>query len=401
MREADFFEKAVGYWRKAGRNAAKRSANLEAIAHLKRGIDATTTMTDGAPVHRLELDLQLALAPCLIATQGPASGEAMATFTRARELCERLGDPPEYLQVVFWLATASVVRGELMRAEEVVATLIRVAEKRGERPALLNAMRGMAMILLFMGRVVEAREAIERAFEAFEASDAADRHAARAAGQDAGVAALALMSWTLWLLGHFDLASARMDEAIRRADNIGHPHTRAYAFYYASVLHALEGKAAIARDCAVTCLTLSEEHGFRHWLGLSRAMRGISTAMLDPTSSSLDDVLRALEEYRSAGYQLGITVLYVLLCRTLLRFDQIEAALEVIATGIQTGGAEFRAHFRGGALSAQSASCRCQRRGRRQGVIPARPRRDRRCEKPRCPLAGASGSRSISPAVVR
>jgi predicted ATPase/class 3 adenylate cyclase len=334
--EGGLIEKAVGYWHKAGRNAAKRSANLEAIAHLKRGINATTAMTDGAPVHRLELDLQLALAPCLIATQGPASGEAMATFTRARELCERLGDPPEYLQVVFWLATASVVRGELMRAEEVIATLIRVAEKRGERPALLNAMRGMAMILLFMGRVVEAREAIERAFEAFEASDAADRHAARAAGQDAGVAALALMAWTLWLLGHFDLATARMDEAIRRADNIGHPHTRAYAFYYASVLHALEGKAAIARDCAETCLTLSEEHGFRHWRGLSRAMRGISTAMIDPTSSSLDDVLRALEEYRSAGYQLGITVLYVLLCRTLLKFDQIEAALDVIAQGLQT-----------------------------------------------------------------
>jgi tetratricopeptide (TPR) repeat protein len=211
-----------------------------------------------------------------------------------------------------------------------------VAETRGERPALLNAMRGMAMILLFMGRVVEAREAIERAFEAFETSDEADRQAARAAGQDAGVAALALMSWTLWLLGHFELAAARMDEAIRRADHSKHPHTRAYAFYYASVLHALQGEATIARNCAENCLALSEKHGFRHWRGLSRAMCGVATAMLDSGSSPLDDVLQAVAEYRSAGYQLGITVLYVLLCRVLLKFDKFEAALEVIEQGLQT-----------------------------------------------------------------
>ena len=334
--EGGLLDKAVPYWLKAGRNAAKRSANLEAIAHLERGISAIGTLTGEAPCLRLELDLQLALAPCLIATQGPASGKAMATFTRARELCERLGDPPEYLQVVFWLATASVVRGELKKAEEVVATLIRVAEARGERSALLNAMRGMAMILLFMGRVVEAHEAIERAFEAFEASQEAEKQGARSAGQDAGVAALALMSWTLWLLGHVDLASARMDEAIRRADSSEHPHTRAYAFYYASVLHALRGEGAIARECAETCLALSEEHGFRHWRGLSRAMRGVSTAMVDPGSSALEEVLRAVAEYRSAGYQLGITVLYVLLCRALLVFAQSEAALEVIEQALQT-----------------------------------------------------------------
>jgi class 3 adenylate cyclase/tetratricopeptide (TPR) repeat protein len=334
--EGALVDRAVGYWLKAGRNAAKRSANVEAIAHLERGINAIRTLMSEVMTNRLELDLQLALAPCLISTQGPASGKAMATFTRARELCERLGDPPEYLQVVFWQATASVVRGELARAEEVVATLIRVAESRGEQAALLNAMRGMAMILLFMGRIVEAREAIERAFAAFEASEEADRQAARAAGQDAGVAALALMSWTYWLLGHIDRAAACIGEAIRRADNLGHPHTRAYAFYYASVVHALQGEPGVARDCADTCLTLADEHGFGHWRGLSRAIRGISTAMIDPAASSLEEVLRALEEYRSASYQLGVTVLYVLLCRALLLLHRSEAALDVIEKGIQT-----------------------------------------------------------------
>ena len=112
---------------------------------------------------------------------------------------------------MFWLTTASVVRGELPLAQETIAALLQLAEARGDRPALLNAMRGQGMIRLFMGHLAGAREVIERAVEAFDASSEDDRLAARAAGQDAGVADLALMSWALWLLGDADTAIMRMD----------------------------------------------------------------------------------------------------------------------------------------------------------------------------------------------
>jgi hypothetical protein len=49
---------------------------------------------------------------------------------------ERLGKPPEYLQVMFWLATVSVVRGQLPQALEAVAALLSAAEARDDRPAL-------------------------------------------------------------------------------------------------------------------------------------------------------------------------------------------------------------------------------------------------------------------------
>jgi len=336
LMEAGLNEKAAGYWLQAGKNAAMRSANLEAIAHLQRGAEAVGHLPEGSQRDRRDLDFQFALGPCLIATQGPASGKAVATFVRARELCERLGDPPEYLQVMFWLVTASVVRGELPRAAEMIATLLRLAQAHGDRPALLNAMRGEAMILLFMGRLADARKAIERAFETFNASDEADRLAARSAGQDAGVADLALMSWALWLLGDVDTAVTRMIAAFQRAAGIEHPHTHAYACYYASVLHALRGEPAIAQGHAERCLALSEEHGFRQWRGLSRAIRGTCLTVLDPSSDTLKEVMGALEEYRGAGYQLGITALYVLLCRALLLVRQPEAALEVTEQGLAT-----------------------------------------------------------------
>jgi predicted ATPase/class 3 adenylate cyclase len=334
LTEAGLIEKAIGYWLQAGKNASLRSANLEAIAHLRRGIEGTGRLPAGEDKDRSELDLQLILGPCLIATQGPAASEAVTTFARARELCERLGELPEYPQVMFWLATASVVRGELPQALEAVAVLLSAAEARGDRPALINAIRGRAMILFFMGRLLEAREAIERAVEVFNASQEADRMAARAAGQDASVAMLALMSWVLWVLGDVDAAVTRMAAALERADAVQHAHTHAYAWYYASVLHALRGEPAIAQAYAERCLAISEQHGFRQWLGLSRAIQGICTVVQDASAGRLDEVKVALDEYQRAGYQLGITAQLVLLCSALLLRNEPEAALETIDHGL-------------------------------------------------------------------
>jgi class 3 adenylate cyclase/tetratricopeptide (TPR) repeat protein len=336
LAEAGLAQRAASYWLRAGRSAAERSAHLEAIAHLQRGVDGLETLPPGAERDRIELDLQFALAPCLIATQGAASTRAVATFARARELCERLDEPAEYQQVMFWLATASVVRGELPHALEADLVVLRRAEERGDRPALLNAIRGQAMILLFLGRVAEARDVVERAVEVFDASDETARIAARAAGQDCRVASLALMSWASWLLGHVDSAVTQARTALQRADALEHAHTRAYASYYASVLHALRGEPAIADRHAERCLALSEEHGFRHWRGLARSLRGICATMLDPTSGSLEDVTAAVDEYHGAGYQLGITALYVLLAPALLARGENQRALDIIERGLAT-----------------------------------------------------------------
>jgi tetratricopeptide (TPR) repeat protein len=338
LTEAGLFEKAEIYWLRAGKIAAMRSANLEAIAHLQQGIEASSHLPDGSRKDRLELDFQFTLGTCLIATQGPASNRSMATFARARELCERIGGPPEQLQVMFWLTTASVIRGELPLAQETIATLLDLADARGDRPALLNAMRGQAMIRLFMGHLTGAHEAIGRAVDAFDASNEADRLAARAAGQDAGVADLALLSWALWLLGQADTAMTRIGGAIQRADTINHPHSQAYACYYASILHALRGELEAAQRYAERCIALSEEHGFRQWRGLAHAIRGICVTSLDPSSSALEEIRLALDEYRGAGYQLGITALYVLLCPAFLSSHNWEAALELIEEGLATAG---------------------------------------------------------------
>jgi class 3 adenylate cyclase/tetratricopeptide (TPR) repeat protein len=334
--EADRIEKSAIYRLRAGKNAAARSANIEAISHFQKGIEAVSRLPDGPSKDRLELDLQFALGPCLIATRGAIPGEAVTTFARARELCRRLGNPAEYPQIMHWLTVMHAQRGELLEALETATTAVELAEASGRRPAVLNSTRGRGLVLLMLGRLVDARRVMERNIAEFEACDEIEKLATRAAGQDAGAAGLSVAAWCLWALGHADLAAARIAAAMRRADAAEHPHTLAYASYYASVLHALRREPEVACSHAERCLALSEEHGFGIWLALASAVRWSCASLRNPVAYSDATMHRELGGYAGAEHQLGITAVYVLLSEALLNRGELTFASGVISRGLAT-----------------------------------------------------------------
>jgi class 3 adenylate cyclase/tetratricopeptide (TPR) repeat protein len=345
LTEAGLHEKAAGYWLRAGKIAVGRYANIEAIAHLRRGIEALSSFADGATKDRLELDLQFALGPCLLATEGPRSTATAATVTRARELCERLGSAPEYPHVIQWSAIMHAQRGELPEALDGCTVAVALAEAAGNRPAAVNAMRAAGSVLMVMGRLAEARHTLERSISGLDMRDEAGSLATRAAGREAGVASMAMMGWTLWLLGYPDMARAEVGAALQRAEATRRPHTQAYAAYYASVLHALCNEPLVARTHAERCLALSEEHGFGHWGNLSRAVRGICTNQLDPSADSLAAVSSELAEFVGTGYLGGVTTLYALLAQAFLAKRQLMPAREIISKGLASSERFFEAEL--------------------------------------------------------
>src|SRR5262249_18213832 len=73
--EPGLMAQAIPYWQRAGQRAIERSANLEAIGHLTRGLEVLKTLPDTPDRTRQELDLQTALGPALRAIQGWSSRE--------------------------------------------------------------------------------------------------------------------------------------------------------------------------------------------------------------------------------------------------------------------------------------------------------------------------------------
>jgi predicted ATPase len=94
-------ERAVDQWLTAGRQAAARSAHLEAIGHFGRGIAALNSMPESPNRDRGEVELQLAKGLSLLTAKGFTSAEAVEAYARAKDLCERNADS-DHLFVALW-----------------------------------------------------------------------------------------------------------------------------------------------------------------------------------------------------------------------------------------------------------------------------------------------------------
>jgi predicted ATPase len=101
--EAGLTEQAIPYWQRAGQRAVERSAHVEAISHLTKGLELLTTLPGTPERTRHELDLQITLGPALMVIKGPAAPEAERVYNRARALCQHVGETPQLYPTLWGL----------------------------------------------------------------------------------------------------------------------------------------------------------------------------------------------------------------------------------------------------------------------------------------------------------
>jgi predicted ATPase len=90
--EAGLAVQAVPYWHRAGQHAIERSANVEAISHLTKGVEVLKTLPHTPERTHQELALQLALGAPLSMIKGFTAPEVEQIYARAQELCQQVGD---------------------------------------------------------------------------------------------------------------------------------------------------------------------------------------------------------------------------------------------------------------------------------------------------------------------
>jgi len=73
---------AVPSWQRAGELALQRSANLETVNHVTRGLEVLTALPETRERAQQELALQITLGPALAATKGQQAPETERTYAR-------------------------------------------------------------------------------------------------------------------------------------------------------------------------------------------------------------------------------------------------------------------------------------------------------------------------------
>jgi predicted ATPase len=108
---------------------------VEAISHLTTGIELLTTLPETPERTQQALALHIALGAALQTAKGQAAPEVEHAYTRARTLCQQVGETPELAPVLLGLWRYYLVRPQLHTARELGETLLRLAQ-HADDPAL-------------------------------------------------------------------------------------------------------------------------------------------------------------------------------------------------------------------------------------------------------------------------
>ena len=91
--KAELPDGAIAYWRRAGELASSRSANIEAEAHIKRGLELIKQLPAGRERDQAELELLILLGPVLMSLQGWASDEVGSVLCAGRRVVSEFRGP--------------------------------------------------------------------------------------------------------------------------------------------------------------------------------------------------------------------------------------------------------------------------------------------------------------------
>ena len=119
--EAGDAERAIPFWRVAGRQAFQRSACTEAVAHLERALALARGLPDSPARARLELDLLMALNPALITLKGMAAEEVGALQAQALVLADAIGDREQAFRALFGSWIYTIQQPPIANAERITS----------------------------------------------------------------------------------------------------------------------------------------------------------------------------------------------------------------------------------------------------------------------------------------
>ena len=256
-------EEAVRQWKLAGRRALARSANAEAAAHLRAGLELIPRLGDQKAAAREELELLAMLGPAVIALRGYSAPELEYVFGRARVLCAGIEDPALFGPVLTGIFAFHFVRADQAQSEALAAEIDTAARQAGDGLLLLTAGTVRGLVLMVRGEFDAAAAALEKVIADYDR----DRDGARAFvyGQDIGVIALIYLGLATHLLGRPAAARRMMEDAVVLADQVRHPHSVAAALTIGGTLLYLQDDAEATRDWSDRLAALSVEQGSTHW----------------------------------------------------------------------------------------------------------------------------------------
>jgi predicted ATPase len=329
---AGMVPEAIECWMRAGQRSLDRAVNREALAHLRRAMALLDQLPDARERMVRELDLQLALAPALMAIEGWASPLTGDACTRARDLCSALDDQKRLFPALWGLWTFQFVGGNLVPALVTAEQTLAMAAASGSRKIELAAHHAVGFTHLYRGELRQALEQGEKGMALYERE--LERDICRTFQLSSASCCAYFHAASLWMLGQRDDAEAglaRMYQIVREVD---HLPSLASCMGFALFFHHYQQDVTRTRRVADELFTLSNEQGFQNWFAVSFLYRAWARAKEGELEQGIGELRHGIQLFRSIGARLILVGVHAMLGEALLLAGRREEALAALAEGL-------------------------------------------------------------------
>jgi tetratricopeptide (TPR) repeat protein len=334
--EAGLFDKAVGYWCRAGRQSVAKSGFVEAIAQLRTGLRLIADLPETRERKQEELELQVALAGALQVMRGYAHPEVAEALTRARSLILETGRAGTitHFSVLRGLWAADFVGGKPKAALGHANEFLSLAQSQTDPRMSAMGHWLVGRVLIAIGDYPAATSHLECAVASYRAGK--EWTFDPRLGADIGATAVAAWGLARWHRGHPDQARKAIDEALRRARQLRHPHTLAYALLIMGMAAISARKTAEAEELANELVALSDEHRFAFFSGFGQIFQGWALAQRGHGHAAVQRIREGLSAAEATGWRSHEPGLLGLLAEALALTGAIDDGLTVLAEALAT-----------------------------------------------------------------
>jgi TOMM system kinase/cyclase fusion protein len=328
--EAALPERALDYWQQAGQRAVVRSANVEAVRHLNRGLAAVATLPEGPERAQKELALRTLLGIGLIGSKGYTAEELERNFERARELCGQIGETPQLFRVLYGLWLFYFGRAQREDAVEAAEQMFGFAERSGDPALRVHGHYVIGATAFYQGNHACAEEHLSKSLALYD--PVAHRSHAVLYGRDPAVLAQIHAGLSSWYAGHPDRALASMQRALALARELSHPLSLAWALIMSGNVRSLCGEPGEAEALAEECLALAQDQGLPMVISSAMAIRGWTQCQAG--REAIPAIEESLTLLRNLGGRFFLPQYAAILAELYWRAGMPEKALERVEEGL-------------------------------------------------------------------
>jgi len=302
------------------------------MALLTRGLALLAQLPETPARAQQELDLQLTLAPALIATRGQAAPEVEQTYARAWALCAQSGDTPRRFPTLWGLCLCYRSQGALRKTRDIGEQLVQLAQGEADPTHLQEAHEALGATLCWMGDYAAARWHLEQG-SALPDPTAARGQVSRL-GVSPAVRCLAQVAFVLWRLGYPAQAVRRSQEALALAQTLAHPYSLANAQHWAAWLayHRREVRGVQAQADAL--LRLATTQGFPLFVECGTSWGGWVLARQGQSEAGLAQMHQGLAAVMAMGHETSRPPWLILLAEVAGDAGQVEEGLRLLAEAL-------------------------------------------------------------------